>query len=104
MKYIYSLILALFLLSAGSISFAQNRDSFFKTIPRIDKATPEWAKLMYSENPNVDEVIYEYNKYFKENLYEKSIHTQNYKFWLKSISNIINDKGFIDLALINSVN
>ena len=54
------------LLIIGLISIklqSQNRIEFFKTVPIIDTDTPNWAKLMYSDNPNVGEVQDLYSAY-----------------------------------------
>ena len=71
---------------------AQNRSDYFRAYPsefEISQA-PQWAQLMYSEDPNVSEVIESYQKYFEKNEFKKTIHTQNYKFWIKSVENIVN--------------
>ena len=49
----------LFLVAAlvSSSIYAQNRAEFFKAIPKLTADTPAWAQLMYSEDPNVAEVI-----------------------------------------------
>ena len=55
------------LLIIGLISIklqSQNRIEFFKTVPIIDTDTPNWAKLMYSDNPNVGEVEDLYSAYY----------------------------------------
>jgi len=75
--------------------FAQNSSAYFKVIPHIDKNTPKWAQLMYSDNPNVDEVTYHYNQYFKSHKIKKTIHTQNFKFWMQKIEDNIGLEGFI---------
>jgi photosystem II stability/assembly factor-like uncharacterized protein len=58
------------------------------------KNAPEWAKLMYSENPNVDAVDRLYKAYYSNNTFVKSYHTQYYKRWRKAINNFIDDSGF----------
>lgn len=76
--------------------------SFSQTTPiktgELYKNAPNWAKEMYGENPNVDEVDKLYKDYYKINPYEKSYHTQYYKRWRKAINNYINDDGYYDVA------
>ncbi len=83
-----------------NISIAQNSISFFKTIPTIDHSTPEWAVKMYADNPNIREVDWEYYQFYKNHPFEKTIHTQNYKFWRRNIDAYINEDGFIDQTYI----
>ena len=86
------------LLIIGLISIklqSQNRIEFFKTIPVIDTDTPNWAELMYSDNPNVGEVEDLYNAYYKTNKFVKTIHTQNHKHWIKIVEPMLDDNGFI---------
>ncbi|MFK7906377.1 MAG: WD40/YVTN/BNR-like repeat-containing protein, partial [Chitinophagales bacterium] len=87
-------ILLAFLFLTTSIT-AQNSPNFFKSIPHLDGSEPNWATWMYSENPNVDEVIKAYETYYKTHDFQKNIHTQNYKFWLKNIGEYLTDDGFI---------
>ena len=79
---------------------AQNSEYFFKTIPTITSSTPDWAQKMYADHPNVREVDWEYYQFYKENSFEKNIHTQNYKFWRRNIDAYLDQEGFIDQALI----
>ncbi|MFK7903784.1 MAG: WD40/YVTN/BNR-like repeat-containing protein, partial [Chitinophagales bacterium] len=87
-------ILLAFLFLTTSIT-AQNSPNFFKTIPHLDGSEPQWTTWMYSENPNVDEVVKAYEAYYKTHDFQKNIHTQNYKFWLKNIGEYLTDEGFI---------
>ena len=64
-------------------------------MPHLDGSEPQWAALMYSENPNVHEVIKAYESYYQSHSFEKNIHTQNYKHWLKNIAEHLTDEGFI---------
>ena len=61
---------------------------------------PEWAQLMYSENPNVWEVDRLYENHYREHLFVKSYHTQYYKRWRRSIADQINDQGFVGQQLV----
>ncbi len=95
MKHLlYTLVAILYSLSI-SVSFAQNSPEFFKTLPVIDENTPEWAKLMYSDNPNVADVEDLYRKYYKEHEFVKNIHTQNHKHWIRLVEPLLDKNGFI---------
>ncbi len=47
---------------------------------------PEWTQLMYSENPDLGEVIQAYKEYYDKNTFQKNKHTQYYKRWVRSFS------------------
>jgi hypothetical protein len=76
---------------------SQNRTDFFKTIPNIDENTPEWAILMYSENPNIIEVETLHRTFYKNNKFIKTVHTQNYKHWIQQIQPYLDNNGYIIL-------
>jgi photosystem II stability/assembly factor-like uncharacterized protein len=92
MKYILLLLLTFTVINNSQ---GQNSAEFFKTIPLLNNNTPEWARLMYSENPNVGDVEKLYQQYYKENDFVKNIHTQNHKHWMLQIEGLINQNGFI---------
>lgn len=94
MKYTLLFFLAIIITSSSQ---AQNKSEFFKTLPLINNETPEWAQLMYSENPNVSEVERLYKQFYKENDFVKNIHTQNHKHWMIQIESLINQNGYIQL-------
>lgn len=60
----------------------------------IDTA-PNWAQIMYSENPNVYEVDKAYRAYYRKNDFKKDIHTQFYKKWRRSIIDKILPNGSV---------
>ena len=93
MKVKIPLLIISFLLS--NLLNAQNRESFFKAIPSVDQNTPEWAVEMYSENPNVYKVDFDYRTYYDSHPFEKNIHTQNYKYWRRFVDDYMNDEGCI---------
>lgn len=95
MSYFRCTIFALLIMMSSVAIFGQNSPDFFKTIPVIDDSTPEWAKLMYSENPNVPEVEDMYKMYYKENTFVKTIHTQNHKHWIKIVEPLLDQNGYI---------
>ena len=54
-------------------------ESLFKTVPPISDEDPKWIHLLYSESPNYFDIQREYNKYYKDRVFEKNTHTQNFK-------------------------
>lgn len=93
MRYI---TLFLFLLIAQSV-YGQSKSELFKVIPNQNTEMPDWARLMYSDNPNVWEVDYLMELYYETHQFEKSIHTQNYKFWRKQIADYCQIDGTINI-------
>jgi len=77
------------------LGYSQNKDHYFKTIPAITSETPDWAVKMYGVDPNVREVEFEYQQFYKSNPFEKNIHTQNYKHWRNNIHFHLNKDGLI---------
>lgn len=92
MKHIWNLLL--FLITPMFL-LAQNNPEFFKTLPGIDEKTPDWAIMMYSDNPNVPAVDEAYRNYFREIPFKKTVHTQNYKHWRWQIDLLIDNEGYI---------
>lgn len=88
MKKITCILLLIF----SMILFAQTPDKS----GTLFQDAPNWAKLMYGNNANVNEVEKLYKAYYKENEYVKSYHTQYYKRWRKAINNFLNDDGVYD--------
>lgn len=86
-----------FFLLGSFESYPQNRPAFFKTTPSLNDSTPDWARLMYSPNPNVRQVDFEYEKYLENNPAGKTVHTQNYKQWRKQVAPFLDPDGFIKL-------
>ena len=94
MKPRYLLLLSsIFLLPF--LASSQNQESFFKVPFSNTKDLPEWTQLMYSENPNVYEVSDLFIDHYRENEFIKTTHTQNYKFWLKSVEEYLDPDGLI---------
>jgi len=79
----------------SALAYGQNRSTFFKTVPVLDESTPEWARMMYSQDPNVAEVDFLYEQYFESHPFEKSIHTQNYKHWRRQVDPFMDINGRI---------
>jgi PKD repeat protein/photosystem II stability/assembly factor-like uncharacterized protein len=101
MKVLTSLLLLV--LSTGWI-YSQSyyptptHPELFKYVPLVDEQTPEWAKLMYAEDPNVWEVDRLYRAYYQVSAFQKSVHTQNYKHWRRQIerNNYLKADGHIE--------
>ena len=92
-KSLITFVLLCMSLSCFSQNVSLNKNS------ELYKAAPQWAKLMYSETPNVFQVDQLYLSYFKSRAYKKSYHTQYYKRWRKAIGNFINKEGFVDTSI-----
>ncbi len=56
---------------------------------------PDWAQLMYTENPSVFKVDALYRSYFNEHDFIKTYHTQFYKRWRRAALPYLNTAGFI---------
>ena len=57
---------------------------------------PAWAKLMYAERPNIDEVDRLYWEYYNTHSFQKSFHTQFYRRWRRAVDPFIGEDGFIE--------
>jgi photosystem II stability/assembly factor-like uncharacterized protein len=57
----------------------------FKAIMPVEENAPKWVHLMYSNNPNIFEIEKAYLAYYKENDFVKTLHTQNYKHFVKTV-------------------
>jgi hypothetical protein len=68
---------------------------WFKAIPLIDDDTPEWAKLMYTDETKFDEIVAAKEKYYSTHPFVKNLHTQNFKHWFKIVSNFVQEDGTI---------
>ncbi len=86
----FTIALILFL-SFSTISISQ----FFKPPKDLIEKAPNWAQLMYSDNPNVFEVEEEFRRYYKNKTVKKDVHTRNLKFWRRSIKYRIQQDGYL---------
>jgi photosystem II stability/assembly factor-like uncharacterized protein len=68
---------------------------FLKTKPAIDKNTPDWAALMYSENPHLPTLDSLYNLWRETHPTEKTVHTQNHKRWRREVEKWADTEGYI---------
>ena len=87
-------VLALLVLTMSASGFAQ---TMYRPSDYEVSKSPDWAQMMYSENPNVFEVDKAFKAYFKENEFEKSYHTQYYKRWRRSVDDFVNANGFVEM-------
>ncbi|MFN3939826.1 MAG: WD40/YVTN/BNR-like repeat-containing protein, partial [Chitinophagales bacterium] len=70
---------------------------FAPASPSEIQSAPEWAQMMYGENPNIWEVDRQYRKYYDTHVYTKNYHTQYYKRWRRFVAPYTNDAGFITM-------
>ncbi|NDE04067.1 MAG: hypothetical protein EB003_05390, partial [Flavobacteriia bacterium] len=56
---------------------------------------PNWAQLMYSEQPNVQMVQNAYQDYYRNQPFVKNYHTQYYKRWIRQNQYFVNTDGFV---------
>ncbi len=56
----------------------------------LSEDIPSWAKLMYTDDADIGEIIKAYESYYKTNKFVKTGHTQYYKRLLRSIKRDIN--------------
>jgi photosystem II stability/assembly factor-like uncharacterized protein len=87
-----SLLLTFFIFCVSGISLSQNLKK--PSSHEIDQL-PEWAQLMYGENPSVFKVDELYRSYFQEHDFIKTYHTQYYKRWRRAALPFLNEAGYI---------
>ena len=71
--------------------------NLFKVIPELKVDDPEWVKALYSSKPNFYLIEASFQSYFKEHPFEKSVHTQNFKYFTRMVRNegYLQDDGTI---------
>ena len=87
---LYLLVLSAFLLTTSLL--AQHQENPVGSAKDLN--LPEWARLMYVENPDPGKVIDAYEAYYQTHPFVKNGHTQYYKHWLRNISRDINGLTF----------
>jgi photosystem II stability/assembly factor-like uncharacterized protein len=93
------LVFTTLLICSFTLSIAQ----LMKKPSAVEISTlPQWAQLMYGDNPNMLEVSAAYNAYYRTHPFEKSYHTQYYKRWVRTYSTQLNDAGYIVAQAVNS--
>lgn len=91
MKFKLQLLLLFF-----SFSFIQAQENksyepnpkyplLFKALVAVDENAPEWVHKLYGANPNLFEIEKAYTTYYKANDFVKTLHTQNYKHFVKTV-------------------
>lgn len=58
---------------------------------------PDWAKELYSEQPNLFVLEQLYRDYYRLHPFRKSYHTQYYKRWKRRFLNYIDENGYVRL-------
>lgn len=81
------------LLLLCSLSLFGQHQQWLKTTPLITPNTPHWARLMYSDQPNLREVDSAYQAYYATHPFEKNTHTQNYKHWRPKVAPFADQNG-----------
>ena len=66
----------------------------FKAIPLPDGSTPDWALLMYGQDPCVWDVDSLYKAYYATHPFQKNIHTQNYRHWRRRVDQALDEQGY----------
>jgi len=94
MRPFFFLLILFLAISTQNILSAQHQQ-WFKTISSSSEDIPEWARLMYLENPNVRMVDSAYLAYYRTNEFVKNTHTQNYKHWRPKVEPYLDSEGFI---------
>ena len=60
-----------------------------------DPELPDWAVMMYGNEPNVHQVKSLYENYYATHEFEKNEHTQYYKRWINAVKSSVNEEGRI---------
>ncbi|MCH2021190.1 MAG: YCF48-related protein [Saprospiraceae bacterium] len=91
MSYSKKHIITVFLVLLFLYSNAQDR---YKPSQTEINTLPQWAQLMYGNNPNINQVDILYRDFYKTNSFEKNYHTQYYKKWRRQIGDRIDVDGY----------
>lgn len=84
-------LLAVLLLSV----FTANAQQLVKPSAAEISTLPAWAQEMYGEDPNMIVVDSLYKSWYDTHTFEKTYHTQYYRFWRKKNVMWVDDAGFI---------
>ncbi len=105
MKLILTLssVLLLCAFSFAQSPYQQAKSQFFKVEYSPSASDPLWIQLMYSDAPNFDEVLAAYEDYYSKNPKEKTIHTQNFKHWVKQVQPFVQADGSIRIPTLEEV-
>ncbi|MBK8614666.1 MAG: hypothetical protein IPN85_14625 [Flavobacteriales bacterium] len=66
-----------------------------KPIRPSDPAAPAWAQLMYADDPDVNAVKAAYDAYYADHAFEKTVHTQYFKFWVNAVRSKVGADGHV---------
>lgn len=102
MKIRFSLLVVFICVSANIK--AQKSTDFLKCLPVLNANTPAWAIEMYKTKPNVLLVDELYSTYFASQVFEKTIHTQNYKHWRRAVEQYLQEDGKLQFPSIEEIN
>ncbi|MBK7970192.1 MAG: T9SS type A sorting domain-containing protein [Bacteroidetes bacterium] len=72
-----------------------------KPAASTDAGIPDWARLMYSDNPNFYEVETAYSAYYRTHKFVKTRHTAYYKHWRKYVQPFLDESGFVKIPDAN---
>lgn len=86
------LLVLLFCTVWSCFVFAQREQQYSPNSPDL----PNWVKLLYSENPNANEIAEAYEQFYATNEFEKNQYTQYYKRWLRESALYIDENGFVN--------
>lgn len=68
-------------------SYTPKYPNLFKVIPLQEADAPEWVHKLYAPEPNFFAIKAAFQEYYNNHPFEKSVHTQNYKYFSKTIQN-----------------
>jgi len=106
MKNILSvLFLISFLGIAQNIEVSQDFSSLYKIEASAKTSDPEWVQLLYDSNPNYFKISDAYSRYYDRHPFTKSIHTQNYKYFMQKVGDEMEilESGYLQFTDANSV-
>lgn len=90
-----NLLILCLILTANCLLAQTKHTDFLKTVPATDKETPDWAIMMYSENPHLPTLDSLYNLWRERHPTDKTVHTQNHKRWRRHVEKWANTEGYI---------
>jgi len=78
----------------------------FKTVPLINENSPEWVKLLYSDAPNYYQISNAFEKYYSTHPFEKNTHTQNLKYFSRTVyfEGFLKENGDVYIPTVEEVN
>lgn len=92
---LYTIMKQFFTLFALVLACSLSAQKLYPPTPLQNEILPDWAKEMYSAQPNVWRVDDAYALWRRSHPTEKTTYTQYFKKWRRAASNSINQQGFI---------